>query len=69
MILLELIQVIKRKSRHIEQGKIIIALDYQEVYQGILKKIMKTNSIVSDGGGKIAAIRDTVSKVSIVIEF
>ena len=30
---------------------------------------MKTNSKVSYGGGEIAAIRDTISKASIVIEF
>jgi len=34
-----------------------------------VKKIIKTNSIVGDRGGKIAAIRDAVSKASIIIEF
>ena len=68
-ILLELVQVIVKKSKHIQHRKIIIALDCYEVYWRIVKKIMKTICIVGDRGGEIAAIRDAISNAIIEIEF
>ena len=66
--LLELIQVIEWKSRHISNGKIEIALDYRNVYHKVVKQILITNHIVRDEGGEIAAIRKAIKKASITIE-
>ena len=44
--LLELIQVIEQKSRHISNGKIEIALDYRDVYYKVVKQILMTNHIL-----------------------
>ena len=68
LILLELIQVIEQKSRYIVYSKIVIALECQEVYYGIVKKIITTNNIVGEGDREIVAIRNAIRKVLIVIE-
>jgi len=68
IMLLELIQVIEWKSRHISSGKIVIALDCREVYRKVVKQIYKTNHIVCDGRGEIAAIKEAISRTSILIE-
>ena len=45
LILLELIQVIERKSWHINKGKIIIAVDYREVYQTLQSLADRVESV------------------------
>ena len=67
-ILLELIQVIEWKSRHISNKKIEIALDCYDVYYKVVKQILTINYIVGDRGGEIAVIRKAIEKASIMIE-
>ena len=68
ILLLELVQVIEWKSRHISNRKIVLALDYQEVHYKAIKEIVKINHIIGDGGGEIAVIKKVIERVSIMIE-
>ena len=38
------------------------------MYRKVVKQIFKTNHIVCNGGGEIAAIKEAISKTSISIE-
>ena len=43
IVLLELISVLERKGRHIEQGEIRIGFDHKKGYKKIIKSILKSN--------------------------
>ena len=62
LILLELIKVIEKKSRHIIDRKIIISIDCREEWKKIVKNIMKISYIISDRGEEIIAIKKLISK-------
>ena len=52
--LLELIEVIERKGRHITRGKLLIGFDNRIAYRDIVKKVLKPNSYTKDVGAEIA---------------
>ena len=68
IILLELIEVIERKGRHITRGKLLIGFDNHIAYRDIVKKVLKPNSHAKDAGAEIAQIRNLISKISFEIE-
>ena len=68
IILLELIEVIEKKGRHILSGKMTIGLDNRKVYQAIVKGIVKASLFSQDGEAEIARIRQLIKRIRFEIE-
>ena len=69
IVLLDLIEVLKRKGRHIESGLVEISADSREVCKKLIKKIVKTNNIVQDGRTEIAQIIKLLLSIKLNIKF
>ena len=66
--LLELIEVIEKRGRHITRGKLLIDFDNYIAYRDIVKMVLTPNSYAKDAGVEIAQIRSLISKISFEIE-
>ena len=66
--LLELIEVIEKKSRHINQGKITIGFDYRKSHNKIIKDIKKTSDYVQEAGAEIVMIKKEIKKIKFEVE-
>jgi len=68
MVLLKLVTVIAKKSKHITQGKIVIGYDHRKSYSKIIKNIKKTSEYVQEAGAKIAMIKRELEKIKFNVE-
>jgi len=66
--LLELLTVIERRGRHIENGSIEIGFDHKRQYRQITGKIMKSNIYAQEGGAEIAAIKEIIDRINFEIK-
>ena len=53
IILLELLEVLKRKGRHIFHGLVVIGVDNRRVYRKIIENIKKASIFAQDAGAEI----------------
>ena len=67
--LLELIKAIEQKSRNTNGGRIETNLDCRQAQKKIVKNVVKPNHVVGDTGSEIAAIKKSISRMAISIEF
>jgi len=67
--LLELIEIIEKRGRHINNRKLVIGIDNCTAYGEIAKKVMKPNSYTNDTGIEIAQIRSLLQRIKFEIEF
>ena len=68
LVLLELIKVIEKKSRHINQGKIIIGFDHRKSHNKIIKDMKNTSDYVQEAGTEIVMIKKEIKKIEFKIE-
>ena len=61
--LLELLSVIERRGRHIENGSVDIAFDNKRHYRQITNDIRKSNMYAQEAGGEIARIKDLLQRI------
>jgi len=66
--LLELMEVIERKGKHIREEKIQIGFDNRQAYKKIVQKLMKPSIYTREAGAEIARIKRIMDKVSFEIE-
>ena len=68
IMLLELITVIERKGRGIEEGKIVIGIDNKKAYRKIVNEIKKSNKYTQEAGAEIAMIKRVIKKINFKVE-
>ena len=68
IVLLQMLEVIERKGRHITSGKIRIGFDNREAHEKIVNKIVKASVFSQDSGAEIARIKETLDTVQFEIE-
>jgi len=68
LVLLELIKVIEKKSRHINQGKITIGFDYRKSHNKIIKDIKKTSDYIQEASVEIAIRKKEIKKIKFEVE-
>jgi len=66
--LLELVEVISRKSKHISHGSIEIAVDNKKVYRAITNELPKPTQYSQDGGAAITRIKELINESTITIK-
>ena len=66
--MLELLEVLERKGRHILQGHIIIGVDNRRVYWKIVEDIKKASTYIQDTGVEILQIKKLLSKIRYEVE-
>jgi len=66
--LLELLEVIYKKSKHMHQGSIEIGFDNKKAYKTITSKVVKPTQYAQDGGAAIARIRQIINETQIEIK-
>ena len=66
--LLELLEVINKKSKHIQHGKINIGIDNRKLRKTIIEKVMKPAQYTQDGGAVITRIKEIIKEASIEIK-
>ena len=66
--LLDLIQIINQKSRHINSSSIKIYTDNQKNINRVTKKVMKVNFYTQDAGAEIKMIKSIIKETKINIE-
>ena len=66
--LLELIEVIVTKGKHIPTGKIKIGFDNRLAYRKIVNAILKPSTYAQDSGAEISRIKTLLKEVSFEIE-
>ena len=61
--LLELITVLERRDRHINNGIITIGFDNRRHYQNIVNEIYKPNAYAIEAGAEIAEIKKKINEI------
>ena len=69
IIILELLIVLERRGRNIENGKIVIGLDNRKVYQKLIDKIRKACYHTQDARVEIAQMKRLIKKIKFKLEF
>ena len=68
VVLLELMEILERKGRHISQGKTQIGFDNRIVHKKIVENIAKASIFAQDAGAEIAQIKSLKDKIKFEIE-
>ena len=66
--LLELMEVLKRRARHIENGKITIGFDNRIAHQQMINEVVKPTMFANDAGAEIAQIRDIMKEIKFEVK-
>ena len=66
--LLEMLEVIRKKIKHIQQGSIKIGFDNWKAYKIIVAKVVKPTQYTQDGRAVIARIKQIINKAPIEIK-
>ena len=61
--LLELITMLEKNGKHINQGEIRIGFDCKKAYKKIVKSILKCNVCAQEAGGEIGMIKTSLNKI------
>ena len=56
--MLELLSVIEKKGRHVNRGKIEVALNNSKLYRETIHDIVKPHKHVQDAGAKVAQMKN-----------
>ena len=64
LVMLELITVLERRGRHINQGSIAIGFDNKKHHCNIVKEIYKINVYAMEAGAEIAAIKEKMKQIN-----
>jgi len=66
--LLELVEVINKKCKHISRGKIRIGVDNRKAYNSITNQMMKSTQYTQDAGAEITRIKQIIEESHIEIQ-
>ena len=69
IVLLELMEVIKRKGQNICSRLITIGVDNRKVYHKVIEDILKPSIHVQDAGAEIVQIWRIISKINFTVDF
>ena len=58
IVLLELLEVIEAKGRHIDEGEITIGFDLRKAHKKIINDIKQSNDYTQESGAEISRIKD-----------
>jgi len=64
LVMLELITVLERRGRHINQGSITIGFDNKKHQRNIVNEIHKSNVYAMEAGSEIAAIKEKMKQIN-----
>ena len=65
--LLDLIEYITKRSKKIDNGKVVICADNMNIIKEIYKPIMRESDVTGESGATIATIREKIEKATIDI--
>ena len=68
LVLLELLEVIEAKGRHINEGEINIGFDLRKAHKKIINNIMKSNEYAQESGAEISRIKDILQKIKFTVK-
>jgi hypothetical protein len=68
MVLLELLEVIEQKGRHIEEGRIVIGFDNRQAYRKIMSPIKRINVYAQESGSEIARIKELLTRIKFEVK-
>ena len=68
IVLLELMEILERKGRHIDYGKVQIGFDNRIAYRKIVEQITKASIFAQDAGAEIAQIKALMRKIKFEVE-
>ena len=63
IVLLELVEVLERRGRHVEEGKITIGIENRKECDKLVNIIRKTSDHAQNAGAEIAQIKKVTNKI------
>ena len=66
--LLELIEVLYKKGKHIECGTVVIAIGNSKAYNNIIRKIQKPSRLTQDSGAETARIKEIIAALNFKVQ-
>ena len=66
--LLELLVVLEKRGRNINNGRIVIGIDYRRAHRKIIESIKKSNEYAQESGAEIAKIKSLLEKIKFDVE-
>ena len=66
--LLELLEVLWRKGKHINRGKIQIGFDNKKAYKEIITTLRKYTKYAEDAGAEISRIKEIIRELKFDVE-
>ena len=68
IVLLELLTVLKKRGRNMNDSKIVIGIDYRRAHRKTLESIRKSNEYAQESGAEIAKIKSLLEKIKFDVE-
>ena len=63
-----MLEVIHKKSKHMQHGSIEIGFDNRKAYKNITAKVVKPSQYTQDGGAAIARIKQIINEAAFEIK-
>ena len=69
IVMLELLVVLEKKGKNINEGKVIVGLDNRKVCRGTVDEIKKMSMNVGDAWVEIVEMKETLNRIQFDVEF